>query len=76
MFEALADGDDPTLKGLRYECMGGAVLGVDFQRQAAERAAVAALRLQDALAVAAENREDALDGVVCGCEGRVDDHGA
>ena len=76
LVEALADGCDPALEVFGDELVGGAVFGVDFEGEAAEGAAVAAFGLEDSVAVAGEDGEDALDGLVGGGEGGVDDHGA
>ncbi len=76
LVDALADGGDPALKVFGDEFVGGAVFGVDLEGEAAERAAVAAFGLEDAVAVAGEDGEDAFDGFIgCG-EGGIDDHGA
>ena len=56
--------------------MGGSILGVDFEGQAAERTPVPAFRSEDALAVAGENGEDAAHRFFNRGEGRVDHHGA
>src|SRR5450432_3789862 len=74
--DAFADGADPALKVLRDERVRGEILWVDLEGEAAERAAVLGIGDEDALAVAGENREDALDGVVCLRVGGIDDHGA
>jgi len=76
LVDALADGGDPALEVFGDEFVGGAVFGVDLEGEAAERATVLAVGLEDAAAVAGENGEDALDGLVGLSEGGVDDHGA
>lgn len=76
LVDALADGGDPALEVFGDELVGGAVFGVDLEGEAAEGAAVAAVSLEDAAAVAGEDGEDALDGLVRLGEGGVDDHGA
>ena len=62
LVDALADGGDPALKVFGNEFVGGAVFGVDLEGEAAERTAVAAFGLKDAIAVAGEDSEDAFDG--------------
>jgi hypothetical protein len=76
LVDALADGGDPALEVFRDEFVGGAVFGVDLEGEAAEGAAVSAFCLEDALAVAGEDGEDAFEGFVGLGEGGVDDHGA
>jgi hypothetical protein len=76
LVDALADGGDPALEVFGDELVGGAVFGVDFESEASEGAAVLAIGLEDAAAVAGEDGEDALDGLVGLGEGGVDDHGA
>ena len=74
--DALADSGDPARKVFGDEFVCWTIFGVDLEGEAAEGAAVAAFGLEDAVAVAGEDGEDALDGLVCGSEGGVDDHGA
>ena len=74
--DALADGGDPALEVFGDELVGGAVFGVDLEGEAAEGATVFAAGLEDAAAVAGENGEDALDGLVGLGKGGIDDHGA
>jgi hypothetical protein len=74
--DAFADCGDPALKVFSDEFMGGAVLGVDFEGEAAEGTAVAAFGLKNAIAVAGEDGEDALDGLIGEGEGGIDHHGA
>ena len=76
LVDAFADCGDPALEVFGDEFVGGAVFGVDFECEAAERAAVAAFGLEDAAAVAGEDGEDALDGLVRLGEGGVNDHRA
>ncbi len=76
LVDALADGSDPALEVFGDEFVGGTVFWVDLEGQAAEGAAVAAFCLEDAVAVAGEDAEDALEGLVGLGEGGVDDHGA
>ena len=76
LVDALADCADPTLEVFGDEFVGGSVFGVDLEGEAAEGAAVLAVSLEDAAAVAGEDGEDALDGLVGLGEGGVDDHGA
>ena len=76
LVDALADGGDPALEVFGDEFMGGAVFGIDLEGEAAERAAVTAVGLEDSAAVAGEDGEDALDGFVGLGEGGIDDHGA
>ncbi len=75
-FEAFSDGGDPGGEVLGDEFMGGAVFGVDFEGEAAERAAVLAIGLENASAIAGEDGEDAFYGVGGAGEGGVDDDGA
>ena len=76
LFEAPADGGNPGGEVFGDELMGGAIFGIDFECQAAERAAVLAIGLKDASAIAGEDGEDAFNGVGCAGEGGVDDDGA
>ena len=76
LVDALADGGDPALEVFGDELVGGAVFGIDLQGEASEGAAVLAVGLEDAAAVAGEDGEDALDGIVGLGEGGIDDHGA
>ena len=73
--DAFFDGGDPGGEVFGDEFVGGAVLGIDLEGEAAERAAVLAVGGEDAAAVAGEDGEDALDGVWCGGEGGRDDDG-
>jgi hypothetical protein len=75
LVDAFADGVDPALEIFGDEFVGGAVFGVDFERETAKGTAVSAVCLQDAAAVAGQDAEDAFDGLVGLGEGRVDDHG-
>ena len=52
LVDAFADGGDPALEVFGDEFVGGTVFGVDFEGEAAERAAVFAISLEDAAAVA------------------------
>lgn len=73
--EAFANGIDPALKILGDERMRGRVFGIDFERQAAEGAAVPGVGGQDALTVSGEDREDAFEWFRGGCESGIDYHG-
>src|SRR5438309_1589227 len=64
LVDALADGGDPALEVFGDEFVGGAVFGVDFEGEASEGAAILAVGLEDASAVAGEDGEDALYGLV------------
>ena len=76
LVDALADGGDPAVEVFGDEFVGGAIFRVDLKGEAAERTTVAAFGLEDAAAVAGEDSEDTLDGLVRGGERWVDDHGA
>jgi hypothetical protein len=75
LLNAFAHGSDPAAKVFGDQVVRGAVLGVDFEGQAAQGTAVLAAGLEDALAVAFENREDALDGPRGARVGGIDDRG-
>jgi uncharacterized protein YndB with AHSA1/START domain len=76
LVDALANGTDPALKVFGDKFVGRTVFGVDFEGEAAKRTAISAFGLEDAAAVACEDAEDALDGLVGFSEGGIDDHGA
>ena len=63
LIDAFADGADPALEVFGDEAMRGAVFGIDLKGKAAEGAAVLAVCLEDALAIAGKDGEDALDGL-------------
>jgi hypothetical protein len=75
LIDALAYGADPPLKVFGDEFVCGTVFGVDLESEAAERAAILAIGLEDAVAVARQNTKYAFDGLVGLGEGGVDDHG-
>jgi hypothetical protein len=76
LVDALADGADPALEVFCDEFVCGAVFGINLQGEAAERAAVFAVGLEDAAAVTGEDAEDTFDGLVGLSEGGIDDHGS
>ncbi len=76
LVNALADGGDPALEVFGDELVGGAVFGVDLEGEAAEGTTIAAFGLEDTLAIAGKDAEDAFDGLVGLGEGGVDDHRA
>lgn len=75
-FEAFPDGVDPAVKVHGDEGMRRGVFGVDLEGKTAEGAAVLAVGGEDTLAIAGEDGKDAVEGLLGGGEGGVDDHGA
>ena len=74
-FQTAANGGGPCGEVAGDELVGRKILGLDFQRKAAQRAAVAALGGKQAFAVAFEDGEDALDGIAMAQESGLDDGG-
>jgi hypothetical protein len=72
LFDALAYAVDPAGEVFGDQFVGWLVFGIDFERKAAERAAVLALGLKDAFAVSGQNCEDPFDWLGRAGEYRVD----
>jgi hypothetical protein len=74
LVDAFTHGADPALEVFSYKFVGGTVLGIDLECKAAQGTAVATFGLEDAVAVAREDGEDAFDGLFGLSECWIDDH--
>ena len=72
LFQAVAHRADPAAKVLRDQLMRRAILGIDLERQPSQRASVLAVGLEDADAIARQDREDAFDRIAGLPERRID----
>jgi uncharacterized protein YndB with AHSA1/START domain len=68
LIETLANHANPILKILSDQLVRGLIFGIDLEREAADRTAVAEIRLKDALAIPGKDCKDARDGFVSGLE--------
>jgi hypothetical protein len=74
VLDTLPHCSDPTLKIFGDQRMSRTVLGIDFQSQAAERAAVFAFRLKNSFAITCQDRKNSGDRILSLCVGRVHHH--